>query len=57
VIFDGRNIYDPQLILDQGFEYEGIGRKTVLESGYLKGFELIQNQSLNHAVTGQMTQH
>ncbi|MGH2574103.1 MAG: UDP-glucose dehydrogenase family protein [Ignavibacteria bacterium] len=26
VIFDGRNIYDPQLLKSQGFEYYGIGR-------------------------------
>ena len=26
VIFDGRNIYDPQSLRDKGFAYEGIGR-------------------------------
>ncbi len=26
VIFDGRNLYDPQLLRDAGFEYSGIGR-------------------------------
>jgi UDPglucose 6-dehydrogenase len=26
VIFDGRNQYDPALLLDAGFEYSGIGR-------------------------------
>jgi UDPglucose 6-dehydrogenase len=57
VIFDGRNIYDPQLILDQGFEYEGIGRKTVSESAYGQGFELHQKQSFQQALAGQMTQH
>jgi UDPglucose 6-dehydrogenase len=50
MIFDGRNIYDPQLIIDQGFEYEGIGRKTVLESGYLQTFEALKNQALNQAM-------
>jgi UDPglucose 6-dehydrogenase len=32
VIFDGRNIYEPQLIVDNGFEYVGIGRRAVEES-------------------------
>jgi UDPglucose 6-dehydrogenase len=27
VIFDGRNIYEPAEIREQGFEYYGIGRK------------------------------
>jgi len=27
VIFDGRNIYDPQVIANMGFEYYGIGRR------------------------------
>jgi UDPglucose 6-dehydrogenase len=26
-IFDGRNIYDPKVIRDNGFYYEGIGRR------------------------------
>jgi UDPglucose 6-dehydrogenase len=26
-IFDGRNIYNPQLLREQGFHYEGIGRR------------------------------
>ena len=26
VIFDGRNLYDPQRMADRGFEYYGIGR-------------------------------
>jgi len=28
VLFDGRNIYDPQMTRDEGFEYHGIGRRT-----------------------------
>jgi UDPglucose 6-dehydrogenase len=28
VIFDGRNIYDPKLMKEKGFEYFGIGRRT-----------------------------
>lgn len=27
VIFDGRNLYDPQWMRQQGFEYQGMGRK------------------------------
>ena len=27
VLFDGRNIYEPELIKDEGFEYIGMGRK------------------------------
>jgi UDPglucose 6-dehydrogenase len=27
VIFDGRNIYNPEKVRAQGFEYFGIGRK------------------------------
>ncbi len=27
VIFDGRNIYDPQVIMNMGFKYYGIGRR------------------------------
>ena len=26
-IFDGRNIYNPSYLTEQGFVYEGIGRK------------------------------
>ncbi|MFZ5529187.1 MAG: UDP-glucose dehydrogenase family protein [Pseudomonadota bacterium] len=28
VIFDGRNLYDPELLRSEGFEYEGIGRRA-----------------------------
>jgi UDPglucose 6-dehydrogenase len=48
VIFDGRNIYDPQLIIDQGFEYEGIGRKAFQEPSYLPELFTLKNQSMNH---------
>ncbi|MEK6904944.1 MAG: UDP-glucose/GDP-mannose dehydrogenase family protein [Nanoarchaeota archaeon] len=27
IVFDGRNIYEPELVKDEGFEYVGIGRK------------------------------
>jgi len=28
IIFDGRNLYDPQEVIEHGFEYHGIGRET-----------------------------
>jgi UDPglucose 6-dehydrogenase len=35
VIFDGRNIYDPKAMKENGFEYYGIGRGSVPEGGGL----------------------
>ncbi|MEX2116259.1 MAG: UDP binding domain-containing protein, partial [Bacteroidota bacterium] len=35
VIFDGRNIYDPKVMNEKGFEYYGIGRGSVPEGGGL----------------------
>jgi len=32
VLFDGRNLYDPQLVATFGFEYAGIGRAATLQS-------------------------
>jgi UDPglucose 6-dehydrogenase len=29
VIFDGRNMYDLQMMRNEGFRYESIGRKTI----------------------------
>jgi hypothetical protein len=26
-VFDGRNIYDPRVLRELGFHYEGIGRR------------------------------
>src|SRR5882672_646191 len=28
VVFDGRNLYEPQSLVDLGFEYSGIGRRA-----------------------------
>ncbi len=36
LIFDGRNQYDPEEVLEFGFEYHGIGRETKLTRDYLK---------------------
>lgn len=33
LIFDGRNIYDPKVMRENGFEYYGIGRGSVPEGG------------------------
>jgi UDPglucose 6-dehydrogenase len=30
VIFDGRNIYDPEEVRENGFTYYGIGRKKTI---------------------------
>lgn len=35
VIFDGRNIYDPKVMKEKGFEYYGMGRGSVPEGGGL----------------------
>jgi UDPglucose 6-dehydrogenase len=46
MIFDGRNIYDPQLVIDQGFEYVGIGRRIMHESIQSSQAYLDQNSHL-----------
>jgi UDPglucose 6-dehydrogenase len=46
-IFDGRNIYDPQLVLDQGFEYFGIGRRVAHDSAQSSQSYLSQNAHLD----------
>jgi len=33
IIFDGRNLYDPKVLARHGFEYYGIGRKSVHSGG------------------------
>jgi UDPglucose 6-dehydrogenase len=43
MIFDGRNIYDPQLVIDQGFEYVGIGRKVVHDTMQTPAIYLAQS--------------
>jgi len=30
IIFDGRNLYDPEEVTEFGFEYHGIGREIFL---------------------------
>jgi UDPglucose 6-dehydrogenase len=32
VIFDGRNLYEPEVMADAGFEYHGIGRSVLTRS-------------------------
>ena len=35
ILFDGRNIYEPETLKENGFEYYGVGRKWFYESfGY-----------------------
>jgi UDPglucose 6-dehydrogenase len=36
IIFDGRNIFDPQLLAEAGFEYYGIGRSPVVAAPLLE---------------------
>ena len=33
VIFDGRNLYDPKRLQEQGIQYFGIGRRNFTEDG------------------------
>jgi UDPglucose 6-dehydrogenase len=32
IIFDGRNLFDPEVMADAGFEYHGIGRSALTRS-------------------------
>ena len=32
IIFDGRNLYDPQVVEDAGIEYHSIGRMSVMKT-------------------------
>lgn len=45
MIFDGRNIYDPQLVIDQGFEYVGVGRRIAYDAIHLPKDYLSQNSN------------
>jgi UDPglucose 6-dehydrogenase len=47
VIFDGRNLYDPGLLIKAGFEYYGIGRAAVNEIQSSDKFHLPQSQLTN----------
>jgi len=33
IIFDGRNLFDPQRMVESGFEYYSVGRKAVRPEG------------------------
>ncbi len=48
MIFDGRNIYDPQLVIDQGFEYVGIGRRIMHDLIQSSQTYLAQNSHLGN---------
>jgi UDPglucose 6-dehydrogenase len=48
MIFDGRNIYDPQLVIDQGFEYVGIGRRIMHDPVQSSEAYLAQNSHLGN---------
>jgi UDPglucose 6-dehydrogenase len=36
VIFDGRNLYDPRLVVSNGLDYVAIGRNASADSGPLR---------------------
>ncbi|MDZ4075483.1 MAG: UDP-glucose/GDP-mannose dehydrogenase family protein [Hylemonella sp.] len=40
LIIDGRNLYDPQQLLEQGIAYQGIGRRNALASQAVPGVRL-----------------
>jgi UDPglucose 6-dehydrogenase len=40
LIIDGRNLYDPQQLQEQGIAYQGIGRRNALASQAVPGVQL-----------------
>jgi UDPglucose 6-dehydrogenase len=36
VIFDGRNLFEPQVMADAGIEYHGIGRSVLTQTGAIR---------------------
>jgi UDPglucose 6-dehydrogenase len=40
IVFDGRNLYDPELLAQMGFEYQGIGRGVAPTTMALQQAEL-----------------
>jgi hypothetical protein len=49
VIFDGRNLYDPLVLSNMGFEYHGIGRNNVSGAAY-RNVTQVANSNLYNEV-------
>ena len=46
LVLDGRNLYAPGLLAEQGFEHQGIGRGSVNPPGWLVGLNPLLRQAL-----------
>jgi hypothetical protein len=56
VIFDGRNLYDPELLAQFGFEYYGIGRNNMNFFGGDEWFSVNESFENNQAHPDQMVE-
>jgi hypothetical protein len=54
VIFDGRNLYDPEMLAQFGFEYYGIGRNNMNFFGVDERFSVEGSFEKNQAHLDQM---
>jgi UDPglucose 6-dehydrogenase len=43
VIFDGRNLYDPKRLQEQGIQYFAIGRRNFVETGQVSTSSSVDN--------------
>jgi hypothetical protein len=54
VIFDGRNLYDPEMLAQFGFEYYGIGRNNMNFFGSEERFSVKGSYEKSQAHLDQM---